>query len=240
MTQSRNGDGIYLMPSAALIRHGDYHQRGGAPSALQPFPLTSDGMGQTIICAQIIHQMLRRHDLTTAPIIQCSPQLRAWQTADGIATHLRKLGHHIDDLYQTPALSERSVGTLANLTVAEIEAVLENDPRHHAPPKGWKSDSAYCLPYPGAESLTQAGARVAAHIQDTLTTTPSDILQLFIGHGASFRHGAHHLGILTQKEIAQLSMHHAQPLLIRYNRHGIWEHFDGSWKVRPVYEDVAD
>lgn len=227
-------------PIAALIRHGDYHQRPGAPSALQPFPLNDAGKAQAREAVPRLDSLITEHGLALSPIIHCSPQLRAWATAEIIAGGLTALGHQIDDLLQTPALSERSVGTLANLTTDEIEAVLDADPRHSSPPKGWKSDSHYCLPYPGAESLMQAGNRVAGHLQATMANAQPSQLQLFVGHGASFRHAAHHLGVLSMAEIQQLSMFHAHPLLVRYNPRGSWRHFAGDWKIRAPKEVPLD
>lgn len=231
---------IDTSPVAALVRHGDYHQRAGAPSALQPFPLNQRGEAQARAAVPRLDALMRDHGLTLAPIVHCSPQLRAWSTADIIAQGLRDLGHEVSGLVETPALSERSVGTLANLTAEEIEAVVKSDPRHAPPPEGWKSDSHYALPYPGAESLIAAGQRVAAHLKATLEGTAPSQLQLFVGHGASFRHAAHHLGVLSFEEIRQLSMFHAHPLLLRYNPHGSWRHFAGDWKIRAPKEVPLD
>lgn len=218
----------------ALIRHGAYHQRPGAPSALQPFPLTEEGAAQARACGAEIAALLAQHGAALDPVIHCSPQLRAWATARAIGDQLEAAGQRVD-LRETEALSERSVGSAANLTAAEIEAVLAADPRYEAPPPGWKSDSHYRLPLPGAESLMQAGARVAAHLRATIEPDPTPgKLTLFVGHGASIRHGAHHLGVLPFGKIAQISMYHARPLLLCYSPHDSWRHFAGAWKIRPA------
>ncbi|SEP62810.1 histidine phosphatase family protein [Thalassovita taeanensis] len=228
---------------AALIRHGEYHQRAGAPSALQPFPLTTEGIEQARACGDDIAARLERYEVTLNPTLHCSPQLRAWQTAFEIAGKLRAHGHQVAEIRETPSLSERSVGSAANLTVEEIEAVLETDPRYAPAPPGWKSDSHYCLPLHGAESLMDAGARVARYLRDVIEPCqPSapGVLTLFVGHGASFRHGAHHLNVLPYAQIASHSMHHAQPLLLCYNARVSWQHFDGAWKKRPIKEEPLD
>ncbi len=228
---------------AALIRHGDYHQRAGAPSALQPFPLTDAGVAQARACGDQIAALLDRHGVMLDPVIHCSPQLRAWQTASEIAGRLCTHGHNSLDIRETPALSERGLGSAANLTVEEIETVLAADPRYPPAPPGWKSDSHYCLPLHGAESLMDAGARVARHLRDTIEPRRPDapgLLTLFVGHGASFRHGAHHLGVLPYEQIAAHSMHHARPLLLCYNARVSWRHFDGAWKKRPIKEEPLD
>ena len=118
------------------------------------------------------------------------------------------------------ALAERGLGSAANLTIAAIEAVIREDPRFEEPPADWKSNSRFRLPLQGAESLLQAGERVAAHItrqmQVLARQTRPDTLKLFVGHGAAFRHAAYHMGIRTFEQIAQLSMYHAQPVFLEY------------------------
>lgn len=218
----------------AFLRHGAYHQRAGAPSARQPFALTSEGAAQAQAGAHQVAAMIAEHGLSPAPVLHSSHQLRAWQTAETMRQHL---GPAVRELRQTSALAERGLGSAANLTVAEIEAVLAADPRHGPPPEGWKSDSDYCLPLEGAESLMQAGARVARHLQDTLL--PGHVT-LHVGHGASFRHACLHLGLLDRTDIPKLSMHHAAPLLFCYDAHGSWRHLAGQWKVRAPKEDPID
>lgn len=225
---------------AVLIRHGAYHQRAGAPSALQPFPLTETGLEQALACAESVLELARRHGARLDPVIHSSPQLRAWQTARGLADRLQDYGVRIAEIREVPELSERSVGTVANLTVAEIESVLAADPRYLPPPPGWKADSAYRLPFPGAESLSEAGLRVAGYLQMAMEASQPDRMTLFVGHGASFRHAACHLGVMPWAQIPALSMYHARPLLLCYNAGGKWQHLDGAWKIRPAREDPQD
>ncbi|WP_047996539.1 histidine phosphatase family protein [Puniceibacterium sp. IMCC21224] len=221
----------------AFLRHGAYHQRSGTPSARQPFPLTEQGQVQARAGAGDVAQMIRDHDLRLAPVLHCSRQLRAWQTAEQILSGLREHGYTLDRIEQTSALAERGMGSAANLTTEEIETVLRDDPRHGPPPKGWKSDSDYRLPLEDAESLMDAGLRVARHLQETVQP---GLLTIHVGHGASFRHACHHLGLLHRAEIAKLSMFHARPLLLCHNGHGSWRHLAGKWKVRSPKEDPID
>jgi 2,3-bisphosphoglycerate-dependent phosphoglycerate mutase len=59
-----------------------------------------------------------------------------------------------------------------------------------------------------------------------------DTLQLFVGHGAAFRHAAHCLGVLAFEQIARLSMYHARPVYLEYLPDGRWQHIGGAWKMR--------
>lgn len=226
-------------PQVALIRHGEYHQREDVPSALQPFPLTEKGIQQAKACGDALAELLNREGLTLAPVAYSSCQLRAWQTASVACDVLARHGH-ILSIHQTPSLAERSVGSAANLTVDEIEAILDADPRFDPPPAGWKSDSAYCLPLQGAESLMMAGKRVAAHVAKSIQTAQPGSLTLHFGHGASFRHAAHHLGVLSREDINRLSMYHARVLRLCHNPDGTWSHCGGEWKIRRQKDPVLD
>ena len=218
----------------AFLRHGAYHQRPGAPSARQPYALTDDGKAQARAGAELLADMVAEHRLDLAPTLYSSRQLRAWQTADILRT---RFGTALTELRQVSALAERGMGSAANLTVDEIEAVMATDPRFDAPPQGWKSDSRYCLPLEGAESLMQAGERVARHLQDT--QAPGKLV-VHVGHGASFRHACLHLGLLDSTDIPRLSMFYAKPLLFCYSAHGSWQHLAGQWKVRAPKEVPID
>jgi len=224
---------------AVLIRHGAYHQLENTPSALQPFPLTAKGKVQAKACGQEVADWLAAQSFSLNPVVYCSPQLRAWQTAR-IACDVLEEGGYAVEISETPALSERSVGSAANLTLADIERVLTEDPRHDTPPAGWKSDSDYLLPLHGAESLMMAGRRVAAHLESVVNDQGDGSATLFFGHGASFRHAAHVLGILSRQDIARLSMHHAKPLQICRNPDGTWSQCGGSWKIRGAAETALD
>lgn len=218
-----------------FLRHGAYHQLAATPSARQPFALTPEGIEQAHAAADRVRALLEKWDLTLAPVAYCSRQLRAWQTA---RTLLDALGPaDAPRLEETSALAERGLGAAANLSVAQIEAVLASDPRYETPPEGWKSDSAYRLPLEGAESLDDAGARVATHLGAHAMPGKAT---LYIGHGASFRHGCVHLGVLAPEDVPHLSMFHAQPLLLCHDPHGKWLHLDGAWKVRAAREPMTD
>lgn len=228
---------------AALIRHADYQQLPDTPSAHQPFPLNSAGETQAQQGAQALHDMLVRNDWSLVPSIDSSRLLRAWQTAVIFADRLSELASSALPVESYDALAERGVGSLANLTIAAIEAVLQQDPRVSDPPAGWKADSHYCLPLPGAESLLQAGERVAAHLSQSMAALPpddNDRVKVFVGHGAAFRHAAYHFGVLKFGQLRQLSMFHCQPLMIEYLSAGQWRHIEGEWKLRSGFSRFTD
>lgn len=220
---------------AALIRHGAYRQLSGAPSAHQPFPLVAAGEAQARSAAQALGRELQQRRWRLHPVIDSSRLLRAWQTAEVIRRDCEGPGGG-SRIEQFDALAERGVGSAANLTAAQIEAILAADPRFGPPPAGWKADSHYRLPLQGAESLLDAGRRVAGHLQQRMqalsAAATSDTLKLFVGHGAAFRHAAYHLGVLEYGRIAELSMHHARPIYLEYRADSPWLHTGGEWKIR--------
>ena len=228
---------------AALIRHGDYHQLPDTPSAHQPWPLNNTGETQAQESVQLLHDMIVRNDWTLVPSIDSSRLLRAWQTAVIFAGGLADLAASTPQIERYDELAERGVGCLANLTIAQIEAVLHQDPRVSDPPADWKADSHYRLPLQGAESLLEAGERVAGHLSKSmagLLPDDHDRIKIFVGHGAAFRHAAYHLGVLAFEQIRQLSMFHCQPVMIEYLPGGQWRHVEGDWKVRPEYSQFTD
>ncbi|WP_432695131.1 histidine phosphatase family protein [Marinobacterium sp. YM272] len=228
---------------AALIRHGDYHQLPDTPSAHQPFPLTDRGFEQADKAAANMAQVLAEQGWVPDYRVDSSRLLRAWQTADRFRAALAPLFVREPEQQGYSALAERGVGSAANLTIDQIEAILEQDPRFDAPPSDWKSNSHYRLPLQGAESLMDAGERVARHIElQMITMEPSDTdrVRLFVGHGAAFRHAAYKLGVLEFDQIAALSMYHAEPVYIEMLEGGRWKHVAGDWKVRGKRDAYVD
>ncbi|MGB0722289.1 MAG: histidine phosphatase family protein [Gammaproteobacteria bacterium] len=225
----------------ALIRHGAYHQLPGVPSAHQPFALTELGRDQAHGCGRSIDAYARANGLTVHPVIDASAQLRAWQTGELIRASLPG----VTAVESHEALAERGLGSAANLTVEQIEAALAADPRFEAPPPGWKSDSHYRLPLQGAESLMEAGTRVAEHLRARAAALHGhglrrDTLKIIVAHGAALRHGAHKLGILPFERIAALSMFHATPVYFEVSENGRWRQVGGEWKVRARGETGLD
>ncbi|WP_434055634.1 MAG: histidine phosphatase family protein [Roseibium sp.] len=228
---------------AILLRHGAYHQKPGAPSALQPYGLTETGLRQAAATAKELAGLAEAEGWRFDPVIVCSRQQRAWQTAATLAAELAAAAGHPFQTLEDETLAERSVGAFANLTASEIEDILAQDPRYGRPPENWKSDSHYTLPAQGAESLMEAGARVADCLSlhmDRLSEASGPNARIFVGHGASLRHAAHHLGVLEFEDIRRLSMHHARPVVLKRTQEGTWHHHCGSWKQRQLLDTALD
>lgn len=230
---------------AALIRHGDYRQLPQTPSAHQPFPLNADGEAQAQQAGATLRETLATEGWTLSPAVDSSQLLRAWQTAQIINKALADRFPAPPQLTGFDDLAERGLGSAANLTISAIEEIIRQDPRFEELPPDWKSNSGFRLPLQGAESLLEAGERVAAHIgrqmQALATKTLSgDTLKLFVGHGAAFRNAAYHMGVLSFEQIAQLSMYHAQPVFLEYRAERGWRHIGGKWKVRARHSEYTD
>lgn len=228
---------------AAIVRHGDYHQLPDTPSAHQPFPLTGRGEAQAGQAAAAIRTALAGHGWRLLPQIDCSNLLRAWQTARIMADRLGEALAERFEVQGFDALAERGLGSAANLAIGQIEAVVRQDPRFAPLPADWKANSEFRLPLQGAESLLEAGQRVADHMLRRMAALwdpdAPDRLKLFVGHGAAFRHAAYRLGVLSYADIARLSMHHADPVYLEYDD-GEWRHVAGAWKVRGRQEAQLD
>lgn len=227
----------------ALVRHGDYEQPTKVPSAHLPHPLTAKGREQARHLASQLLDEARSRGLRLHPVIDASSLLRAHETATIAANVLRELDPDTPvTITSTLDLAERSTGAAANLTVDAIEAAVRADPRVPDLPDGWKAHPRHRLPLPGAESLLQAGARVAAHVEwrvhELTSAGARDTLKVFIGHGGALRHAAVCMGALELIEVPGLSMHHCGYVLLERDaptspggpRH--WRKVGGAWKVR--------
>ena len=106
---------------AVFVRHGDYHQLPDAPSAHQPFALTEKGRQQAHDSIALINEMAQKNQWQIHPVIHSSNLLRGWQTADIIANALGT-GFRVEGF---DALAERSMGSAANLTLNQIENILQ-------------------------------------------------------------------------------------------------------------------
>jgi len=225
------------MAALALIRHGEYEQLANTPSALQPYPLTSGGAEEVRMQAQGFADWVSETGYQLRAEIHCSTSLRAWQTAEIYRQELKELFLTAPVSVSFPELCERSVGALANLSVSEIERIVKLDPRFDPLPDGWKSSSDFKLPYDGAESLMEAGQRVATHLKALPLDEQDNLIQLVIGHGASFRHAAFHLNVIKMSDIGRLSMFYGHPVVFR--KQGLsWARLYGNWKNRQLIDST--
>ncbi|XGA79822.1 histidine phosphatase family protein [Halomonas sp. CH40] len=220
----------------ALIRHGDYAQRAKTPSALQPYPLTAEGTAEVRAQARAFGDWLAGSGWWLRSDIHCSTLLRAWQTADIYRQELASFFTESPSVNSFSALCERSVGAVANLSVGEIEGIVAQDPRLAPLPVGWKSASHFRLPFEGAESLLEAGERVAQHLQ-ALPSAADGQIQLVVGHGASIRHACYHLNVISFGDIKRLSMFHGHPVVFERQAVG-WRRLYGNWKHRQAADPL--
>jgi broad specificity phosphatase PhoE len=221
----------------AWIRHGEYAQPPGVPSAHLPQGLTPRGQAGARAAARVVRQYAELNGLRIDPVIDSSRLRRAWETAHLLARELEQLGSPRASVEEFDELAERGLGAAANLTIAEIEAVLAADPRFEVPPPGWKRDSSYVLPLLGAESLEQAGRRVARHVlARSRALTGAASLKLFVGHGGAFRHAARELGLLSAEDVRRLTMQHCAPIYLELQTDGVTAtplvHTAGAWRAR--------
>jgi len=225
------------MAALALVRHGEYQQLANTPSALQPFPLTHRGAEEVRNQARQFGKWLSDSGYLLEPLVHCSTLLRAWQTAEIFREELASFFVEEPHTQSFSSLCERSVGALANLSVSEIERIVEMDPRFPALPKGWKSKSDFKLPFDGAESLLEAGERVACHLRSLPVFEANQRIQIVVGHGASIRHASYHLGVIQFGDIRRLSMFYGHPVVFeRVDQH--WNRIYGNWKHRQNVDPI--
>lgn len=218
----------------AVLRHAEYRQPADVPSAWLPWPLTERGIDQAKTAAAVLREFAMANNLRCIPGIDTSHMLRAWQTATVVAAQLEADLRQVFEVREVSELAERGVGAAANLTIREIERILDEDPRYDVPPASWKSKADYRLPFQGAESLVDAGRRVAGYLENAWNdcrVSDTAGLKIIVGHGASIRHAACELGMLTKDRVGAVSMFHAAPIFMS-RESGAWQIVAGNWKPR--------
>lgn len=214
-----------------FLRHSEYEQPEGVPSAVLPHPIKiPEGINQALKGAKDIIGFITENNVEVPKVIESSSLLRAYQTAEVIAKELEKKFDVSIKITESNQLVERNMGSMANLSVEQIEEVISKDPRLNKPPAGWKSSKYYRLPFIGAESLDDAGKRVSQYILDNPFKVNQEF-RIIVGHGASFRHASCELGILKEENIPALSMYYAHPLFFKKNSDS-WDLVKGNWKIR--------
>ena len=220
----------------SLLRHGAYDQPPRTPSAHLPIGLNAVGREQARAAVSVLLQKAAAEGLEIEAVLDSSRLLRAWETATVLARGFQAHCIRPFRVAEFDALAERSVGSVANLTVEQIAAVVHQDPRCEPLPVDWQRQGAYRLPFLGAESLVQAGERVARFLEERASqlagSATHDVLRIIVGHGGAFRFAAVRLGILNADEAAGLSMHHCAPIFLERHDAFTWKHVGGAWKER--------
>lgn len=218
---------------AAFVRHGHFDRPEGTASAHSPRPLTAQGRAQAAAAAARIAALCDEHGLTIDKRIEASQLLRAWETANVLATSLEREADRAHHVIQRDELIERGLGSAANLTFDEIASLLAEDPRIGPLPEGWRRMPEFRLPLAGAESLMQAGARVAARVVASIDTIPdddpTDVARLFVAHSGCLRHAAVVLGALDVRQVAGLSLEFLGCVLLERLPNGEWVHLAGEF-----------
>lgn len=227
---------------AGLVRHGDFGRPPNTASAHRPTPLSTLGRSQARASVDSILALCDEHKLELDATIEASQLLRAWETATIMADELGKRLGRAFRIEQRDELIERGLGSCANLTFDEIEAVLARDPRLGPLPANWRRTPEFRLPVQGAESLMQAGARTAVRIASSIDAIPEsapaepprDVLRLFVAHSGCLRHAVVNLGALEMRAVSGLSMDFCQTVLVEKLESGDWVHLAGEWKKHSV------
>ena len=219
---------------AVLVRHGAFDRPEQTASAHSFYPLNTLGREQAVAAATPILQMCEEQGVELDSRIEASQLLRAWETANLLGESLSEKTGQSFHVVQRDELIERGLGSATNMTFDRIHELLAADPRLAPLPAGWRRMPEFRLPLPGAESLMQAGARVAARISasmDAISETDSrDVGRLFVAHSGCLRHAAVVLGALDVRIVAELSMDFTQAVMLEKLPNGDWIHLAGAFQ----------
>jgi 2,3-bisphosphoglycerate-dependent phosphoglycerate mutase len=219
---------------AAFVRHGHFDRPEGTASAHSLYPLSAEGRGQATRAAVPILEMCRDLDLEIDSRIEASQLLRAWQTAKIVGEALGERTGERFYVIQRDELIERGLGSATNMTFERIHEMLAADPRVGPLPDGWRRMPEFRLPVQGAESLMQAGARVASRVASSINSIPDDderdVVRLFVAHSGCLRHAAVALGAVDVRVVPGLSMDFAQTVMIEKLPNGDWVHVGGQFR----------
>lgn len=219
---------------AAFVRHGHFARPEGTASAHSLFPLTQTGREQARDAVDAVLDFADEFNLEVDARLESSQLLRAWETAKIIVEGLESQTSRSFHVLQRNELIERGIGSAANMRFDDIEAILAKDPRIAPLPKGWRRLPEFRLPVQGAESLMQAGSRVASRIAASMNSIPNDdsrdVMRLFVAHSGCLRHAAVVLGAIDVRKVPGLSMGFAQTVLIEKMPNGEWIHLAGQFE----------
>jgi 2,3-bisphosphoglycerate-dependent phosphoglycerate mutase len=219
---------------AGFVRHGHFERPDGVASAHSLLPLSELGRDQARLAADPILAFCEESGLELDARIESSQLLRSWQTAKLIAECLATRTGKRFHVLQRDDLIERGMGSCANMRLDQISEVLASDPRLGPLPEGWRRMPEFRLPVQGAESLMEAGARVATRVAMSLDSVPRsdrrDLLRLFVAHSGCLRHATVQLGALDVRVVPGLSMDFAQCVFVEKMANGDWVHIAGQFR----------
>jgi 2,3-bisphosphoglycerate-dependent phosphoglycerate mutase len=218
-----------------VTRHARYEQPLGVVGAHLPYPLTGEGKAEARAAADRVLAFVAAYRCDLETVIDCSSLLRAYETAWILSRALTERRREPFTVREFPELTERSVGAATNLSLREIDSVMQRDPRMDEAPAGWERDPHYRLPFPGAESLVEAGARVARHIREAAEAIRrrgggEDRMKIVVGHSGSLLHALVHLGAFDLDAVSELTLPYARPVPIAQDAEaGGWNLLDRTW-----------
>ena len=219
---------------SVLVRHGHFDRPEDTASAHSLLPLSETGHAQAEAAARVIAGRCAEHGLAIDKRIEASQLLRAWQTANVLSEQLTQYTDTKHHVIQRDELIERGLGSAANLTFTRIGELVAADSRLGPLPEGWRRTPEFRLPFPGAESLMDAGKRVAGRIETSMDSIsdedPSDIARLFVAHSGCLRHASVVLGALDVRLVSGLSMDFVQAILLEKLPDGSWVQLAGEFQ----------
>jgi 2,3-bisphosphoglycerate-dependent phosphoglycerate mutase len=228
---------------AVFMRHGALKHPAGIAGGNLPFPLTAAGEEQAVEAAHRLAALADEMDFKVDDDIECSPNEAAWQTAAIVGEELEERHTRGYRALERAEMAGRSLGSVANLKVAQIESMIKEDPRFSKAPKGWLSKTDYRPPFAGVETLGAAGERlggfVRRRVEEMWPHLTGDTFKVFVGHNSALMHAAAHLDVLPTKRAAQLALPHAAWALIEFNAAGRCTLVDADWR-KPKKGDSED
>jgi 2,3-bisphosphoglycerate-dependent phosphoglycerate mutase len=228
---------------AVFMRHGALKHPAGIAGGNLPYPLTAAGENQVADAGHRLAALADDMGFKIEDDLECSPNEGTWQTAAIVGEELEDLTHRSYRALERAEMAGRSLGSVANLKLTQIESLVEDDARFTKAPKGWQSKTDYRPPFAGAETLGGAGERlggfVRRRVEEMWPHLTGDTLKVFVGHGSALIHGAAFLGVIPKKRAAQLALPHTAWALIEFNAAGQCTLIDADWR-KPKKGDGED
>ena len=228
---------------AVFMRHGALKHPAGVAGGNLPYPLTAAGENQAADAAHRLAALADEMGFKIDDDLECSPNEAAWQTAAIMGEDLEDLTTRGYRALERAEMAGRGLGSAANLKVAQIETLIEEDPRFSNAPKGWLTKTDYRPPFAGVETLGTTGERVGGFVrrraEEMWPHLTGDTLKVFVGHGSALIHAAAFLDVIPTKRAAQLALPHAAWALIEFNAAGRCTLIDADWR-KPKKGDGED